>query len=333
MDVIQLSFAESVGTKHAARLRGDWSRRRFLRGAAMGGVTMPGWPARLSWAIEPVADTEPTTLVFYTDIHARVEWETPLALRLAAEAINAQAPDVVVCGGDLITDGYIASPVMVAPRWEAYRGLHDLIRPVPEVAIGNHDLVGIEPVDGSPPADDPRADFREKMGLAQTYRSFDRRGYHFILLDSMQVTGDELKYRGFIDEAQMDWLRRDLAAVVPGTPLILVSHMPLVSGFFQMTGGLQTAVPSNRGVVNNREVLAVFEGHRLLAVLQGHLHVNEMIRWGATTFITGGAVCGKWWRGSWHGTGEGFGMLRLWPDRVDWSYHTYGWTARRPEGV
>jgi hypothetical protein len=55
-----------------------------------------------------------------------------------------------------------------------------------------------------------------------------------------------------------------------------------------------------------------------------------MLRWRSTTFITGGAVSGKWWRGSWHGTPEGFGVVTLRPDRVEWQYRTYGWQARRP---
>jgi len=86
-------------------------------------------------------------------------------------------------------------------------------------------------------------------------------------------------------------------------------------------------------VVNNREVLARFEGHNLILVLQGHLHVNEMLRWRNTTFLTGGAVCGKWWRGVWHGTDAGFGVLKLRGDHVDWEYIDYGWDARRPAGV
>ncbi len=84
------------------------------------------------------------------------------------------------------------------------------------------------------------------------------------------------------------------------------------------------------GVVNNREVVQRFEGRNLMRVLQGHLPVNEWHRWRGATFVTGGAVCGKWWRGPWQGTEEGFGTLTLHPDRVDWSYIDYGWTARRP---
>ena len=83
-------------------------------------------------------------------------------------------------------------------------------------------------------------------------------------------------------------------------------------------------------VVNSREVLELFEDHNLLLVLQGHLHGEEMLRWRGTTFITGGALCGKWWRGSWHGTDAGYGLVTIRHDRVDWEYHGYGWEALRP---
>ncbi|NLT71092.1 MAG: metallophosphoesterase, partial [Verrucomicrobiaceae bacterium] len=45
-----------------------------------------------------------------------------------------------------------------------------------------------------------------------------------------------------------------------------------------------------------------------------------------------GAVCGMWWRGSWHGTPEGFLVLTLYPDRVESEYVSYGWQSRRPAG-
>jgi hypothetical protein len=68
----------------------------------------------------------------------------------------------------------------------------------------------------------------------------------------------------------------------------------------------------------------------LILVLQGHLHVNEMIRWQNTAFVTGGAVCGKWWRGVWYGTEEGFYDITLTGNHVECSYIDYGWEARRP---
>ncbi len=268
-------------------------------------------------------------VVFFTDIHARTEWETPEALRRAAEAINAQEADLVLCGGDMITDGYISTPAAAEPRWAVYQAMHEAIRPTPVVVVGNHDLVGVEPADGSAPAEDPRAEVRARFNLPQTYRSFGFRGYHFILLDAIEVTPDEHKYRGWVDSEQMAWLRSDLAKVAAGTPVVVVSHMPLRTELFRGADGSGTPPPS-RVVANADEVLAAFENHRLLAVLQGHLHVEEVLRRGDTAFITGGAVCGKWWRGSWHGTAEGFGVLHLHPDRVEWEYHTYPWEVRRP---
>lgn len=307
------------------------TRRRFIKSAATAsGMVALGWPSRLSWAVEATTETKSLRLVYFTDIHARVEWGTPEAMDIAANAINSHKADLVLCGGDMITDGYQSSAEVVAPRWDAYRKMHEAITPEPQFVIGNHDIVGVEPEDGSLPAEDPRSDVRKQMGIRETYRSFDYGGYHFVLLDSVDVTPDDKKYRGHVGDEQMQWLQNDLAGLEKGTPIIVMSHMPLLTGFYQMTNGVESPVPPNRGVVNNREVLAAFEGHNLLLVLQGHLHVNEMMRWRDTTFITGGAVCGKWWRGGWHGTDEGYGVLNLQPDRVDWEYHTYGWTARRP---
>lgn len=292
---------------------------------------LAGGPLGQACARRP-APAETLKVVFFTDVHARVEWGTPDALALAAAAITAERADVVIGGGDLITDGWTSSAAQAAPRWEAYWAMHAAIRPAPVCAVGNHDLVGVEPTDGSAPAADPRAEVRARLGVEQTYRSLDRAGYHFILLDAIEPTSDELKYVGRVGPEQMRWLKADLARVARGTPIVVATHVPLVTEFYERTVGPGAVVPPNRGVVNHAEVLAAFEGHRLLAVLQGHLHVNEVLRRGETTFITGGAVSGKWWRGAWHGTPEGYGVLRLHPDRVEWEYRTYGWTARRPDG-
>ena len=278
------------------------TRRTFIKsaagtvGAGIGSWTQPVW-AMGKRPFEPEL-----RLVFYTDIHSRVEWDTPIALRQTAQAINREKPDLVICGGDLITDGFQAGAASVEPRWDAYFELHNAIEAPVHAVIGNHDLVGAIPEDGSEAASDPRAVFCEKLGLERSYRSFDFGGYHFILLDSFEIVGGKVKYRGFIGEEQMNWLKEDLSRVPATQGIIMVSHMPLLSGFGQMVYGGSKALPENRVIVNNREVLECFNGRNLLAVLQGHLHVNESMEWKGVRFITGGAVCAKWWRGklAWH---------------------------------
>jgi 3',5'-cyclic AMP phosphodiesterase CpdA len=290
------------------------TRREFLGRMAAGFVLFTaGCSAKTFW---PARGSEKGSLrlVFYTDVHARTEWETPVAMTRATEAINAQKADLIIAGGDLITDGLQSSADRVAPRWDAYMKMHREIRGDLYPVIGNHDLVAAVPKNGAPAAKDPRKIYRFKMGLDRTYYSFKAVGYHFVILDSVQL----------------EWLKQDLSRVQRGTPIVLVTHIPLLSAFYAATEGATFAPKKNRVVVNNREVLRILEDHNVILVLQGHLHAKELLMWRGTTFIVGGAICGKWWRGPWHGTEEGFNVITLKGSGVDWEYIDYGWKARRP---
>jgi len=309
-----------------SRRRPGLTRREML---ALSGAALAALPARASWPA-PGAAGEAFRIVFYTDVHARTEWETPRALAMAAAAINAATPELIVAGGDLITDGFQSSAATVEPRWQAYLEMHRSLRPRVEPVLGNHDLVAAIPEDGTPSSADPRQRFRTAFSLERTYRSVAAGSYRLLILDSVSVVGGDDQYHGRIEPDQLGWLASEVESIDRSTPIVLATHIPLLTGFYQATQGATAAAPANRIVVNNREVLELFADHNLLLVLQGHLHVAEMLRWRDTTFITGGALCGKWWRGSWHGTGEGFGVLTLRPDRIDWEYRGYGWKAVRP---
>jgi len=306
------------------------TRRNFLEKLVAGfTLLLGGCSKKIIWSVTG-PDKGSVRLVFYTDVHARVEWETPLAMERASQAINAYNPDIVLSGGDLITEGFQSSSVRVAPRWDAYMtNMHRAIKADLYPTIGNHDLVAAGPEDGSAKAEDPRAIYLDHMGLDQTYYSFDAVGYHFVILDSIQITNDEFRYHGNIQPEQLEWLKQDLSNVPSGTPVVIVTHIPILTAFYSGTMGATFSAPKNRVVVNNFEILKVFESHNVILVLQGHLHVKEMIRWRDTTFIVGGAVSGKWWRGPWYGTEEGFNIITLKGNRVEWEYFDYGWTAHR----
>ena len=307
------------------------TRRGFLGAMAAGFALFTAgcsrkivWPARGS-------GKGSVRLVFYTDVHARTEWETPAAMARAADAINAQKADLVIAGGDLITEGFESSAPRVAPRWDAYMKMQCAIKGDLFPVIGNHDLVAAIPEDGAPAAKDPRAIYRAKMGLDRTYYSFDAVGYHFVILDSVQVTGDSYRFQGMIWPEELEWLKQDLSRVPRGTPIVLAVHIPILSVFFAATEGATFAAKRNRVVVNNHDVLKIIKDHNVILVLQGHLHARELLIWRETTFIVGGAICGKWWRGMWHGTEEGFNVITLTGSHVGWEYIDYGWDARRPE--
>lgn len=305
------------------------SRRRFLRNA--GGLLVAAGSTGL---VNSCAATPPhqktVRFVFYTDVHARTEWDTPVAMARAAAAINAVQPDFVIGGGDLITDGFQSSAETVAPRWDAYMEMHRAIKADIYPTIGNHDLVAAIPKDGSAPASDPRAIYLGKMGLDRTWYSFDVAGYRFFVLDSIRVSHDEFKYHGHVSSEQIGWLQEELSRTPDDMPLVIVLHIPLLTVFYEATKGATFGAQPNRVVTNNMEVLNLFRNHNLMLVLQGHLHVSERLQWLDTTFITGGAICGRWWRGPWHGTEEGFNIITLQDDRIDWQYIDYGWEGKRP---
>ena len=260
---------------------------KFLRSILAGGAIMaaPGM-SRAVWA-STGAGRGTLKLVFYSDVHARVEWDTPDALAMAAEHMNAQKADLLIGGGDLITDGFQSSAATARPRWDAYMTMHNALRGELHTAIGNHDLVAAIPEDGTEPATDPRSVFRERIGVPRTYYSFDALGYHFVVLDSIQILGQKMNYQGMIGPEQMDWLRQDLGRTPKDQPIVVVLHIPLLTTFYQATKGATAAAPPGRVVVNNLDVLDAFTDHNLALVLQGHLHVSERMQWRNTTFITG----------------------------------------------
>ena len=298
-------------------------RRAVLRIAGGAALLVGCAPRRIHTGWTPGSGREPLRLVFYTDVHAGPGEGRRAALAAAAAAINAERAGLVIGGGDYVSDGFALSAAVMRPYWDAFMTMHDALGGERHAAIGNHDLVGALGPDGAGRPRDGREEFRARFGIRETYYSFDRGGRHFVLLDSIQVTGGALGYRGWVDDAQLGWLERDLARVAPTTPIVVVTHLPLVTALYAATEGATASAPADRVVVNSREVLARFGRHPLQLVLQGHLHVREEIRFGDTTFLTGGAVSGAWWRGAFHGTPPGFNVVTLHDDRVECEYRTY----------
>ncbi|MEE4273637.1 MAG: metallophosphoesterase [Thermoanaerobaculales bacterium] len=305
------------------------TRRRFISMAGLAGASaLIGLPSRASWAARG-ARAGTLRLVFYTDVHALPDWGAPEAVARVSKAVNATRPELVIGGGDLIYDAFETTRAASKPQWDTYMSMHRGIDAPVEVVLGNHDLTAVKPADGSDPSADPRKVFRNTLGLDRTWRVVEADGHRIFLLDSVEI-GGEHGYRGGVSAEQIDWLRSEIGRTDTDTPVILVTHLPLLSAIPLAAYGATSPVTKNILVVNNREVLKLFAEHNLVLVLQGHLHAEEMLRWGGTTFITGGAVCGDKWRGPRLGTPEGFGVLTLRRDRIDWKYQSINWEARRP---
>ena len=173
--------------------------------------------------------------------------------------------------------------------------------------------------------------FKDRFG--KTYYSFDHKGFHFIVLDSIGLTADRA-YEGRVDAAQLNWLAADLKALPLTTPIIVAIHIPLVTAFNSYVPPPATE-PRHHAltVVNAYEVISLFEGHNVIGVLQGHTHINKRVVWKDVPYITCGAVCGNWWHGTRWGIPEGFTVVSLRDGKIDWRYETYGFHSVDPQNT
>ena len=291
------------------------SKRDFIKTAAA--LAAPFWIGGCAFRKKKLS------LLFFTDIHALPSEEVRAKLSSFHGLIHRLRPEMILGGGDFVHNGLRQTPAQSAPSWAVYRDFHLSVGKEIHAACGNHDLVGTRPDDGTPPEADPRKVFCDFFNLDKTWRSFDALGKKFIFLDASQIVHGEVGqpiYRGRVEEDQMDWLRSELSATPFGKPIILLTHIPLITSFGTATLGAHEKLPPGLAIENNMEVLALFEKHNLASVLQGHLRVNEQIVWRNTLFVTGGAVCGKWWKGNLWGTPPGLGTLSFDGDRPEWRY-------------
>ncbi|MBD3314847.1 MAG: metallophosphoesterase [Chitinivibrionales bacterium] len=266
--------------------------------------------------------------VFMTDIHLQPERGAPEGFSRAIDSANALSPDFVLLGGDLIMDAFKAPYDRSVLQYEMFTAQCSSFKSPVYTAIGNHELfaVGAASKVGARHNEYGKEMYRRRVREGRTYYSFDHKGWHFMVLDDIGVT-PENTYIGAVDSAQLQWIRDDLAEIDTGTPIAVMLHIPLVSAYKQITVGGTEPLPPNLAVANSKELLELFENHNLRLVLQGHLHLVEQISYGSTTFITGGAVCGSWWRGPRDQFEEGFMVFDVEGDSISWRYVDYGWEA------
>jgi len=276
-------------------------------------------------------DNEEFSFAFLTDIHIMEDRGAVEGFQMAIDCVNVLNPDFVLTGGDLVIDAMGASHSRADSLYSLYLKIADNLNMPVYNTMGNHENFGISRNSGIDPND---PDFGKKMfekRVGKRYYSFDHKGWHFIVLDDiMYGEGTWGEYIGRVDSVQIAWIKQDLAGLDKSTPIVLSVHIPLVSVIPQITYGPLFNDIQSMVVTNARDVLVPFYKYNLKLVLQGHLHIVEDITVGEkTTFITGGAVCGKWWNTKKDAdVQEGFVLVHVKGDDFTWKYIDYGWETR-----
>jgi len=298
-------------------------RRDFLTLAGTAG-------AGLALGIEPPsahAQQQDFTFLFLTDTHIQPELDAAKGCDMAFRKMRTTKADFAIQGGDHVFDSLEAPTSRALSLFDLYNKTEQDLGLKVHHAIGNHDVLGIYPKSGVSPTDPlyGKKTFEDRMGAC--YRSFDHKGIHFVILDSIFITSDRA-YEGRIEADQLSWLDADLKKVPAGTPIVVTSHIPIISAYEQyLPPSPKPSAHHGLTVANSAEVLKTFEGHNVLAVLQGHTHVNEVVTWKGVQYITSGAVSGNWWKGTHMGSPEGYTVVTVSNGKLSTRYETYGFRA------
>lgn len=305
-------------------------RRSFLKNIAVAGAVaaLPGVPNLAYAAISPA--TGSFDFAFVTDTHIQPELDAAHGCDMCFRKVASFKPEFTIFGGDHVFDALAVDGRRAQSIFDLYERTAQLLAMPVHHTIGNHDLFGIYTKSGVAPTDPHYGKKMYQDRFGQTYYSFHYKGYHFIVLDSIQPTEDRL-YQAAIDSPQLAWLAADLKMAGSSVPIIVVVHCPMVTGFSTFAPKVAPGKYNTLTVDNTVDVLPLFEGHNVLAVLQGHTHINETVRYRGIQFITSGAVCGNWWHGSRLGTPEGFTMVSLRNGSISTRYETYGFRSVDPQ--
>jgi len=177
------------------------------------------------------------------------------------DAVLVHSPDFILQNGDFCrprgSDG-------IMREWNRYSG------PKYHV-LGNHDMDVCD-----------KMTIMQFWGMKERYYSFDQGGFHFIVMDRnfmRNTDGSLADYnnsnwgpvaapgRSFTDQAQLDWLKKDLAEAQ--YPSIVFMHQPVfLSQFFQEIGNADDILSifdeanyNARRARKSSQVAAVFMGH------------------------------------------------------------------------
>jgi 3',5'-cyclic-AMP phosphodiesterase len=278
------------------------NRRKFLRGSglAAAGCALGAAQAR---AQQPgshgLFGSGAFTFAFFTDVHIEPEMDAPQGTALAMDLINASDAEFAICGGDHVFDALKAHKDRILDQYQLYAEAENVLRMPVWHVLGNHDVAGLETGMSSHDAIFGKALF-EKIFNTPTYYTFQYKGVHFIVLDSILVKGRD--WYPEIDLRQTAWLDRALHATA-GAPAIVISHVPLATCMASYAPGSNSKV--YQPVSNADAILPMLERHNVIAVLQGHTHIVESVHRHGMQLLTGGAVCGNWWKGTQYGDREG----------------------------
>jgi DNA repair exonuclease SbcCD nuclease subunit len=225
-------------------------RRDLLKLAAVGGgvVMSTALPGCASMGVPALAGQN-FSFVQLSDIHwgynnASVNPDFKGTLPRAIAAVNSleNKPDFVVFTGDLTQSTDNAS--LRRDRLKEFRDFASELKVPVRFFAGEHDA-----------SLDRGEAYQQFFGNTLRY-TFDHKGLHFIVLDN---TSDPAPILG---DAQLDWLKADLAKLTKEQPIVVLTHRPLFALYPQWDWATR----------DGEQAISLLMPFKNVTVFYGHIH-------------------------------------------------------------
>lgn len=227
----------------------------------------------------------PFTFALASDTH--IAPQTAERTRRLGAIVDSAAPAFLLVTGDLIRDALRVGEAEASGYYRLFADETGRFRTPLFTVPGNHEVFGIERHLSIVPTTHPlygRKMYRAFRG--PDYYSFNAGGIHFVGINTVDIA--DLWYYGHVDSLQLAWLKRDIAMVPAGVPIVTFNHIPFASTGEPLNGFDEGPPAPSTITINGKaqyrhtasnldELLAAIGDHPFPLALGGHFHFRERI--------------------------------------------------------
>lgn len=253
-----------------------------------------------------------------TDVHLKDELGAPGKFAKCLHHLQSQDPkvDLILNGGDIVFDMNKENLPKIDAQWELLEKTMKSECSLPvHYCLGNHDIWWQE--------EDKKQAFygkkysMDRLKLAKPYYSMIKGGWKFIILDSVHLDIDGTWYIGKLGDEQFAWLEQELKATDPKTPVLVMSHIPILTALLMIEDNVVNRWEMLGGDMHTdtSKIINLFYKYPNVKLsLSGHLHMRDKVVYNNVTYLCNGAVSGAWWEGNRRQTAPGYGLIDLYAD-------------------
>ncbi|WP_184544679.1 metallophosphoesterase family protein [Mucilaginibacter sp. FT3.2] len=251
-----------------------------------------------------------------TDIHLKDKFDAPAKFVKCLHHVQKQKPDLILNGGDIVFDMNKENISTINAQWQLMKGILKAETSIPtHFCLGNHDVWWNENNKGQSVYGKQYS--MDQLQLTRPYNSFTQGGWKFILLDSVHLDVDGTWYIGKLGDEQFAWLENELKATDPDMPVLILSHIPILSATVLIADNIinRWEILGGDMHTDSTKIISLFHQHpNVKLCLAGHIHLRDKVVYNDVTYICNGAVSGAWWEGNLRETAPGYGLIDLYSD-------------------